>query len=74
MQVNGIAVGARLLLEDGSVVQVMRPSSDGVTVHVRYLEAPFDEALIGTEGDCTDYDIVAYTGETEVDSAKPPGG
>ena len=73
MQVSRIAVGAKLLLEDGSVVEVVSPSRDGVTVRVRYLEAPFDKALLGTDADCSDYDIVAYAGESDVDSASPPG-
>jgi hypothetical protein len=74
MQVSGITAGAKLLLEDGSVVEVVESSRDGVTVRVRYLEAPFDEAMVGTEIACSDYDIVAFAGETEVDSGTPPSG
>jgi hypothetical protein len=72
MQVNGLTAGARLLLEDGSVVEVLAPSDDGVTVPVKYLEAPFNAAMAGKQGRCSDYDIVGYAGQTEMDSAAPP--
>jgi hypothetical protein len=72
MQVKGLVTGAKVLLEDGSVVEVLAPSSNGQTVQVRYLEAPFDQAAVGSVAQCSDYDIVAYVGETEMDSATPP--
>jgi hypothetical protein len=72
MQIKELVAGAKVLLENGSVVEVLAPSKDGQTVQVRFLESPFDEAAVGTEGQCSDYDIVAYAGETEMDSAAPP--
>ena len=72
MQVNGLAAGARVLLEDGSVVEVLAPSVDGETVEVTYLEAPFNAEMVGKQARCSDYDIVGYAGQTEMDSAAPP--
>jgi hypothetical protein len=72
MQIKELAAGAKVLLEDGSVVEVLAPSQDGLTVQVKYLEAPFDEAMVGSRAECSDYDIVAYAGDVEMDSATPP--
>ena len=72
MQVKELVAGARVVLEDGSVAEVLAPSKDGQTVQVRYVEAPFNEAIVGTEAECSDYDIVGYAGQTEMDSATPP--
>jgi hypothetical protein len=72
MQIRELTAGARVLLEDGSIVEVVAPSQDGRIVQVRYLEAPFDAAMVGTEAECSDYDIVAFAGEAEMDSAAPP--
>ena len=72
MQIAELKAGARVLLEDGSVVQVLAPSADGRTVKVRYVEAPFNAEAVGTEAECTDYDIVSYAGDSGVDSAAPP--
>ncbi len=72
MQVNGLKAGDRMLLEDGSVVEVLEPSSDGETVLVKYLEAPFNAGMAGRQARCSDYDIVAYAGQSEMDSAAPP--
>lgn len=72
MEINNLRAGAKLWLEDGSVVEVLAPSLDGQSVRVRYLESPFDRALIGVESDCTDYEIVSYVGDgDEADSAAP---
>lgn len=60
MDIKSLKAGASLWLEDGSVVEVVEPSADGKSVRVRYVEAPFDEALTGTETTCTDYEIVGF--------------
>ena len=70
MDIGALAKGSRLWLEDGSVVEVVNPSTDGRTVRVRYVESPFDESQVGTEADCTDYEIVSYAGPgDDADSA-----
>ena len=56
MEIKALQKGATLWLESGSVVEVIAPSDDGTTVCVRYIESAFDEALVVTESDCTDYD------------------
>ena len=72
MDVKDLTVGEKLWLEDGSLVEVVAPSADGESVRVRYLESPFDRALLGTEAECTDYDIVSYAGDGDhADSASP---
>ena len=60
MELRALETGATLWLEDGSLVEVLAPSVDGVSVHVRYVESPFDEALVGTDRDCTDYEIISH--------------
>jgi hypothetical protein len=72
MQVRELKAGARVLLEDGSVVEVLAASNDGVTVPVRYIEAPFNAAMTGKQGTASDFDLVAFVGSTEMDSAAPP--
>jgi hypothetical protein len=69
MDLKSLKAGARLLLEDGSAVEVVTPSADGVSVRVRYLDSPFSPELVGTEGDCTDYEI---SGETNADGSDTP--
>ena len=48
MQIKELEAGAKVLLEDGSVAEVIAPSNDGRSVRVKYLEAPFNPALVGT--------------------------
>jgi hypothetical protein len=69
MNLKALNSGARLLLEDGSAVEVVSPSTDGVSIRVRYLDSPFSPELVGTEGDCTDYEI---SGETNDDGSDTP--
>ena len=64
MEISTLAVGDTLWLEDGSLVTVLAPSPDGETVKVKYVEAPFDAALVGTEADRSDYDIISYANES----------
>lgn len=71
MDVRGIAAGATLILEDGSLVKVIEPARGGDAVRVLYIEAPFDPKLVGTEASCTDYEIVGFADANGLDSAKP---
>jgi hypothetical protein len=68
MDLKALKQGARLLLEDGSAVEVVSPSLDGVSVRVRYLDSPFSPELIGTEADCTDYEISSETNDEATDT------
>jgi hypothetical protein len=60
MEIGELKAGATLWLEDGSMVEVLEPSHDGKAVSVRYIESPFDSSLVGTEAECTDYEIISY--------------
>jgi hypothetical protein len=69
MDLKALKSGARLLLEDGSAVEVVSPSVDGAAIRVRYLDSPFSPELVGTEADCTDYEIST---ETNADGSDTP--
>jgi hypothetical protein len=58
MDIGSLESGQRVMLEDGSIAEVLEPSSDGASVRARYVEAPFDAALLNTEASLTDYEIV----------------
>jgi hypothetical protein len=74
MNVAELKPGTNLQLEDGSTVQVVTPSTDGESVRVRYLESPFSPELVGTEADCTDYEITGYTTDgSHTDTGTRPG-
>ena len=40
-------------------------SIDGESVRVKYLESMFDAALVGTEANCTDYEIISYADRSD---------
>ena len=60
MEISELKAGSTLWLEDGSMVEVLKPSRDGKSVSVKYLESPFDTSLVGAEIECTDYEIISY--------------
>lgn len=72
MDIGTLAAGQRVMLEDGSVATVVEPSADGTSVRVRFLEAPFDPHLVGTEAVCTDYEIVGFAEGDSLNSAGSP--
>jgi hypothetical protein len=81
MDINALVPGDRVIMEDGSLADVISPSQDGVSVRVRYVECPFDPALVGTQAIRDEYDILAYVAGAEVNSAamqtvdhQPPSG
>jgi len=51
--------GTKIGLTDGSVAEVVSNPLDGVWVFARYLSAPSDAALVGTEEMIFAQDIVA---------------
>jgi hypothetical protein len=65
MDIGALAVGDTLWLEDGSLVAVVAPSTDGENVTIKYVEAPFDQALVGTEAACSEYDIISYANDSD---------
>jgi hypothetical protein len=58
MDIGALAAGQRVMLEDGSIAEVTAPSSDGASVGVVYIEAPFQADLVGTQAVLTNYEIV----------------
>lgn len=66
MDIGALKVGDSLWLEDGSLVTVQKASTDGETVRVQYVEAPFDASLKGTEANCSDYDIISFASESDI--------
>jgi len=70
MDIARIPKGARLILEDGSIVGVVEASNGSSSVRVRYIEAPFDPKLVGTEAACTDYEIVGFAEGEGLDSSQ----
>jgi hypothetical protein len=69
VDIRALKAGTKLLLEDGSTVEVLSPSTDGESVRVRYLDSPFAPRQVGTEGWCTDYEITGFTDEERTDTA-----
>ena len=65
MDIKELKVGATVWLEDGSLVEVIAATTDGESVRVKYVEAMFDAALVGTEADCTDYEIISYANNSD---------
>lgn len=67
VDIKELGAGQRVILEDGSIALVLEASRDGASVRVRYVEAPFDEQLVGTEAMCTDYEIVGLASDASAD-------
>lgn len=67
MDIRELGAGQRVILEDGSIALVLESSKDGASVRVRYVEAPFDQKLVGTEAVCTDYEIVGRASDAAAD-------
>ena len=68
MDLKALTQGTKLLLEDGSEVEVVAPSADGESIRVRYLDSPFSPELAGTEGEVTDYEIAGLTNDEASDT------
>ena len=66
MEITSLETGDRLWLEDGSLVAVLAPSSNGDTVQVRYVESPFDSSLVGSEASCSDFEIISFANESDI--------
>ena len=48
-----LTVGSQVELEEGVVAEVQAPTEDGEWVKVKYILAPQDPELVGTEDLCT---------------------
>ncbi len=74
MEVSELSPGAKILLEDGSVGEVVGIASHGKSASLKLLEAPFDPGALGSIRECTSFDLVAFVGGEAYDSSKPPLG
>lgn len=54
MNLAGVAPGTRVELEDLSIAEVLEPSADGEHIRVRYVDSPYEPALVGTEAVISD--------------------
>jgi len=54
-----LAVGTRIVLENGAVAEIVSNPMDGVWVFARYLSSPTDPAAVGTEEMIFAQDIAA---------------
>lgn len=58
MDIWKLKKGTTIRLESGSIASVLAPTSDGRWIRVRYLEAPSDPKLEGTEDLCANDEIL----------------
>ena len=58
MNLYQLTVGTKVLLTNGATAEVVAPTEDGRSVEVRYLEAPFNPELVGTESTCSEDEVV----------------
>ncbi len=71
MKIEELTAGMKVVMEDCSIGEVVTPSSNGRSVQVKYIKAPFDPSLIGTQAVCSDYEIVAYVLGSWTDAEAP---
>jgi len=58
INVRTLEAGTRVALADGSTVEIVSNPKDGIWVFARYLAAPHDASLVGTEDMIFAQDIV----------------
>jgi hypothetical protein len=58
INIRTLAPGARIVLADGAVAEIVSNPADGVWLFARYLEAPRDPALVGREDMIFAQDVV----------------
>jgi hypothetical protein len=58
INVRFLEPGKRVALADGSTVEIVSNPKDGIWVFARYLSAPHDASLVGTEEMVFAQDIV----------------
>ena len=58
IDISELKKGQRIVLEGGLTAEVLAPSEDGEWIRVKYLTAPDDPELVGTEDLCSGDEIV----------------
>jgi len=74
VEVSELTKGSRVLLEDGTVGEVVSIAADQKTASLRVLEAPFDPGKEGTQMEVTSFDLVAFVDGDSYDSSKSSAG
>jgi hypothetical protein len=62
INVRVLEQGTRVALTDGSLVEVVSNPRDGIWLFARYLSAPADASLVGTEAMIFAQDVVEISG------------
>lgn len=66
MELRRFKPGDTLLLHNGSRAEVLSPTEDGRSIRARYVDAPENPLLVGTEGRIAEQEVSAF-------SPVPPG-
>ena len=74
VEVSELTKGARVLLEDGTVGEVVSIAADQKTASLRVVESPFDPGKEGSLMDATSFDLVAFVEGDGYDSSKSSTG
>ena len=53
-----LKLGVRVRLESGSVGEILAPTEDGDWIRIRYVQAPDEPHLVGTEDLCSSEEIL----------------
>jgi hypothetical protein len=59
MNLRQFSRGARVLLSNGAMAEVVAPTEDGVRMRIRYVDSPFSPEQVGNEDWCTEDQVVA---------------
>lgn len=74
MEVSELTKGARVLLEDGTIGEVVGIAADQKSASLKVLEAPFDAGKEGTMIETSGFDLVAFVDGDNYDSSKSSAG
>lgn len=58
MDIYELKVGNRVKTVDGSIAEIVKETTDGRWILVRYIEVPEDPDLVGTEDLCDESELV----------------
>ena len=58
MNLWNLKLGDRIRLESGGVGEILAPAEDGDWIRIRYLQAPDEPHLVGTEDLCFSQEVL----------------
>lgn len=70
MEVSELTKGARVLLEDGTIGEVVGIAADQKSASLKVLEAPFDPGKEGMTIEASGFDLVAFVDGDAYDSSR----